>query len=70
MGDNPTVFPYDDEVTDPYEGDDTKNPHEESGEPAIPASKRLASKPEEEQAEKPARRVVKSTKTTRTAKKK
>lgn len=28
-----TVFPYDDEVADPYAGDDTKNPHEEDGEP-------------------------------------
>lgn len=28
-----TVFPYDDEVVDPYSADDTKNPHEESGEP-------------------------------------
>lgn len=27
-----TVFPYDDEVADPYAADDTKNPHEESGE--------------------------------------
>lgn len=27
-----TVFPYDDEVVDPYAADDTKNPHEESGE--------------------------------------
>jgi hypothetical protein len=27
-----TVFPYDDEVADPYADDDTKNPHEESGE--------------------------------------
>lgn len=27
-----TVFPYDDEVVDPYSDDDTKNPHEESGE--------------------------------------
>lgn len=27
-----TVFPYDDEVVDPYSADDTKNPHEESGE--------------------------------------
>jgi hypothetical protein len=26
-----TVFPYDDEVADPYAADDTKNPHEESG---------------------------------------
>ena len=23
-----TVFPYDDEVRDPYDADDTKNPHE------------------------------------------
>lgn len=27
-----TVFPYDDDVVDPYSADDTKNPHEESGE--------------------------------------
>jgi hypothetical protein len=27
-----TVFPYDDEVADPYADDDTKNPHEPSGE--------------------------------------
>lgn len=27
-----TVFPYDDEVRDPYDADDTKNPHEETGE--------------------------------------
>jgi hypothetical protein len=27
-----TVSPYDDEVADPYSADDTKNPHEESGE--------------------------------------
>lgn len=27
-----TVFPYDDEVVDPYADDDTKNPHEETGE--------------------------------------
>ncbi len=27
-----TVFPYDDEVVDPYSADDTKNPHEETGE--------------------------------------
>lgn len=27
-----TVSPYDDEVVDPYSADDTKNPHEESGE--------------------------------------
>lgn len=27
-----TVFPYDDDVVDPYSGDDTKNPHEEEGE--------------------------------------
>lgn len=26
-----TKSPYDDEVTDPYSGDDTKNPHEPSG---------------------------------------
>lgn len=25
-----TVFPYDDEVVDPYSADDTKNPHEET----------------------------------------
>lgn len=25
-----TVFPYDDEVRNPYEGDDVKNPHEET----------------------------------------
>lgn len=25
-----TVFPYDDEVADPYAADDTKNPHEET----------------------------------------
>jgi hypothetical protein len=25
-----TVFPYDDEVRDPYDADDTKNPHEET----------------------------------------
>lgn len=25
-----TVSPYDDEVVDPYSGDDTKNPHEET----------------------------------------
>lgn len=27
-----TTSPYDDEVVDPYAGDDVKNPHEESGE--------------------------------------
>lgn len=27
-----TVFPYDDDVRDPYDADDTKNPHEPSGE--------------------------------------
>lgn len=31
MGDKDTVFPYDDEVVDPYSADDTKNPHEPSG---------------------------------------
>jgi hypothetical protein len=25
-----TVFPYDDDVVDPYSADDTKNPHEET----------------------------------------
>lgn len=34
MPDKETVFPYDDEVVDPYAADDTKNPHEASGEPA------------------------------------
>lgn len=32
MGDKDTVFPYDDEVVDPYAADDTKNPHEPGGE--------------------------------------
>lgn len=32
MGDKDTVFPYDDDVVDPYSADDTKNPHEPSGE--------------------------------------
>lgn len=31
-----TVFPYDDEVRDPYDSDDTKNPHEESGDTGEP----------------------------------
>lgn len=29
-----TVSPYDDEVKDPYEGDDVKNPHDDA-EPAV-----------------------------------
>ena len=29
-----TVSPYDDEVVDPYSADDTKNPHEETGDTA------------------------------------
>ena len=41
-----TVFPYDDEVVDPYSDDDTKNPHEESEE----------QEPEEDDDEKPAPR--------------
>lgn len=28
VADKDTVFPYDDEVADPYAADDTKNPHE------------------------------------------
>lgn len=32
MGDKDTVFPYDDDVVDPYSADDTKNPHEPGGE--------------------------------------
>lgn len=31
MPDKDTVFPYDDEVADPYAADDTKNPHEATG---------------------------------------
>ena len=54
MPDKDTVFPYDDEVADPYSDDDTKNPHEESGEPA----------PEPEEKPKPA-----NGRRTRTAKK-
>lgn len=31
-----TVFPYDDEVADPYAADDTKNPHDETGQATAP----------------------------------
>lgn len=42
-----TVFPYDDEVVDPYGDDDTKNPHETTGDeaPATEASPRKAGRP-------------------------
>lgn len=36
MPDKDTVFPYDDEVVDPYSADDTKNPHEATGETEEP----------------------------------
>ena len=44
MPDKDTVFPYDDEVVDPYAADDTKNPHEPGGDTA----------PDEDEKPKPA----------------
>jgi len=41
-----TVFPYDDEVVDPYAADDTKNPHEDGGGDGEPSAE---GEPAEEQ---------------------
>lgn len=57
MADKDTVFPYDDEVADPYAADDTKNPHEPSGE--APS--------EEETAESAPRKATRTTKTVKKA---
>jgi hypothetical protein len=57
MADKDTVFPYDDEVVDPYAADDTKNPHESSGE--APS--------EEETAEPAPRKATRATKTVKKA---
>lgn len=58
MADKDTVSPYDDEVADPYAADDTKNPHEPTGEDAETA---------DEKAAEPAPR--KASRTSKTAKK-
>lgn len=55
MGDKDTVFPYDDEVADPYAADDTKNPHEPTG------SDEEAT--EDETSEPPAKKATRATKT-------
>lgn len=58
MGDKDTVFPYDGDVVDPYSADDTKNPHEPSGDETAA---------EEETSESAPRKATRATKTVKKA---
>lgn len=64
--DKDTVFPYDDEVADPYAADDTKNPHEETagGDDDPEADEETA---EEETADPAPKKATRTTKTVKKA---